>query len=39
MYAIAHIGTTSQLDAIALAQHALADGADAIASVPPFYEK
>ena len=38
MYAIAHVGTTVQLDAIGLAEQAMIDGADAIATVPPYYE-
>jgi dihydrodipicolinate synthase/N-acetylneuraminate lyase len=39
MYAIAHVGTTVQLDAIGMAKRAALDGADAIATVPPYYEK
>jgi N-acetylneuraminate lyase len=39
MYAIAHCGSTVQLDAIGLAKAAKLDGADAIASVPPYYER
>ena len=35
---IAHVGTTVVGEAIELAKHAAAAGADAIASVPPYYE-
>ena len=38
LYVIAHVGTTVLADAQALAAHAAAVGADAIASVPPYYE-
>ncbi len=38
MYVIVHVGTTVQQDAVLLAQHAKSIGADAIASVPPYYE-
>lgn len=37
MYVIAHVGTTVLSDAIALAEHAVTIGADAIAAVPPYY--
>eukprot|EP00730_Choanoeca_flexa_P005157 TRINITY_DN11890_c0_g2_i1.p1 TRINITY_DN11890_c0_g2~~TRINITY_DN11890_c0_g2_i1.p1 ORF type:complete len:302 (+),score=65.96 TRINITY_DN11890_c0_g2_i1:180-1085(+) len=37
LYVIAHVGTTVQADAIELAAHAATIGADAIASVPPYY--
>lgn len=39
LYLIVHVGTTVQQDAIALAEHAASIGADAIASVPPYYER
>ena len=39
LYVIAHVGTTILSDAQALAAHAAAFGADAIASVPPYYER
>ena len=40
LYVISHCGTQGSLsDAIDMAQHAAAVGADAIASVPPFYER
>jgi N-acetylneuraminate lyase len=39
MAVVAHVGTTVQADAIAMAAHAVAVGADAIASVPPYYTK
>ena len=38
IYFIAHVGTTVVGEAIELAKHAAAAGADAIASVPPYYE-
>ena len=38
LYFIAHVGTTVVGEAIELAKHAAAAGADAIASVPPYYE-
>eukprot|EP00042_Codosiga_hollandica_P059909 m.920445 g.920445 ORF g.920445 m.920445 type:complete len:336 (+) comp65104_c0_seq1:35-1042(+) len=38
LFAIAQIGTTVQIDAITLAQQAVLAGADAIATVPPYYE-
>jgi N-acetylneuraminate lyase len=37
LYIIAHVGTTVQSDAIDLATHAASVGANAIASVPPYY--
>lgn len=39
LFIIVHVGTSVQRDAIQLAQHALSIGADAIASVPPYYSK
>jgi len=39
LYICVHVGSTVQLDAIDLAQNAAALGADAIAAVPPFYER
>jgi N-acetylneuraminate lyase len=39
LYVIVHVGTTVQADAIDMAAHAAAIGADAIASVPPYYEQ
>ena len=39
IFLIAHVGTTVQSDAIELAKYAAAAGADAIASVPGYYEK
>ena len=38
LYFIAHVGTTVVGEAVELAKHAAAAGADAIASVPPYYE-
>ena len=38
LYIIVHVGTTVLAEAIELAQHAASIGADAIASVPPYYE-
>jgi len=38
LFVIAHVGHTSQPDAIAMAQYAKSIGADAIAAVPPYYE-
>lgn len=38
VFAIIHIGATSIAESRELAQHAEANGADAIAAVPPFYE-
>lgn len=37
-YVIVHVGTTVQQDAMRMAAHARAVGADAIAAVPPYYE-
>jgi N-acetylneuraminate lyase len=37
IFMIAHIGASSQGDAIELTKHALAVGADALAAVPPYY--
>jgi N-acetylneuraminate lyase len=39
IFLIIHVGTTVQADAIALAAHAQSIGADAIAAVPPYYER
>jgi len=39
LYVIAHVGTTVQQEAIELAAHAKAIGADAVASVPPYYRQ
>eukprot|EP01147_Barroeca_monosierra_P000342 gene342-7846_t len=39
LYVIAHVGTTVLEDAITMAAHAKSIGADAIASVPPYYEQ
>ena len=39
MYVIAHVGSTSAMDAVELASHAAEVGADAIGAVPPFYER
>jgi N-acetylneuraminate lyase len=39
LYICVHVGSTVQLDAIELAQHAASIDVDAIASVPPFYER
>eukprot|EP00056_Hartaetosiga_gracilis_P000771 m.40407 g.40407 ORF g.40407 m.40407 type:complete len:337 (-) comp10349_c0_seq1:219-1229(-) len=38
LYVIAHVGTTVLQDAIEMAKHAKSIGADAVASVPPYYE-
>jgi len=38
LYSIVHCGTTVQAEAIEMAAHAAAHGADAIAAVPPYYE-
>jgi len=37
LFIIAHLGTTVQSDAVAMASYAVAAGADAIAAVPPYY--
>jgi dihydrodipicolinate synthase/N-acetylneuraminate lyase len=34
---IAHVGTTSTQQSVELAQHAIAAGADCVASIPPYY--
>ncbi|EGD82430.1 hypothetical protein PTSG_03075 [Salpingoeca rosetta] len=39
LYVIAHVGTTVLQDAIDMAAHAKSIGADAVASVPPYYEQ
>jgi len=39
LYLIAHVGSTSLGDAAELADHAARVGADAIASLPPYYEQ
>eukprot|EP00043_Microstomoeca_roanoka_P015188 m.151554 g.151554 ORF g.151554 m.151554 type:complete len:346 (-) comp16200_c8_seq6:211-1248(-) len=39
LYVIAHVGTTVLSDAIELAKHAKSIGADAVATVPPYYEQ
>jgi len=39
LYICVHVGATAQADAIELAAHAASIGADAIASLPPFYER
>ena len=36
-YVVAHVGNIGTRNSVALARHAKAAGADAIASVPPFY--
>ena len=36
-YVVAHVGNIGTKNSVALARHAKAAGADAIASVPPFY--
>ncbi|EDQ88633.1 uncharacterized protein MONBRDRAFT_26275 [Monosiga brevicollis MX1] len=38
LYVIAHVGTTVLADAVTMAKHALSVGADAVASVPPYYQ-
>jgi len=37
LFIIAHVGTTVQSDAVAMAAYAVSAGADAIAAVPPYY--
>lgn len=39
MKVIAHVGHTSQGEAVALAQHAQQAGADAVSAVPPYFHK
>jgi N-acetylneuraminate lyase len=39
LYICVHVGATAQADAIELATHAASIGADAVASLPPFYER
>ena len=39
IYVCVHVGALALADAVELAQHAASIGADAVASVPPFYEK
>ena len=39
LFICVHVGATAQADAVELAGHAASIGADAIASLPPFYEK
>ena len=39
LYVIVHVGTTVLQEAVALAAHAAEIGADAVASVPPYYSQ
>ena len=39
LFICVHVGATAQADAIELAGHAASIGADAVASLPPFYER
>ena len=39
LYVCVHVGATAQADAVELAAHAASIGADAVASLPPFYER
>lgn len=39
MKVIAHVGHTSQAEAVALARHAQQAGADAVSAVPPYFHK